>query len=305
MLAEKVLCSIYLRGGDGASRSKKVFTIRNANSGLAEKAWEIRLDGSSEIGDGVVANLEIKEDKKLYFQWSQDAAKDPLSAHLVNCMLNVNLTVGGATKDLALRQPLVVDPLTLEMERSGAKIRWEIPLPPDPSKVFWTVSELPAPFPKYVREPNQPIPADDGGQLIRLGEKEEDQVLVLRLNSKFRRHLEIGVSAFAQFSKAEKMQPVNKASLKKMEQFVSSGLQQASFNVQRLAVVRVGNDRGKKQQLDQQKNLANQAMETMTVWNGKMENLKKLYESLNGKGQIKMRVVYQTESGDVTLLSTK
>ncbi len=305
VLADKVLCSIYLRGGDGATRAKKVFTIKNANAGLAERAWEFRMEGSSELGDAVVANLEIKDDNKLYFQWTKDAVKDPLSAHLVNCMLNINLTVGGATKDLALRKPVVLEPITLEMERAGAKVRWEIPHPPNPDKVFWTVSKLAAPFPKHVKEPDQPIPANNGGQLIRFGEKEEDKVMLLKLTSKLRRHLEMNVTAFAQFDKAAEMQPINKASLKKMDQFVTASAQQASIRVQQLAVYNPGSDGAKKQQHEQQKNLANQAMAQMTLMKAKMEKLKQLHESLNGQGKLQFRVFYQTEAGDVTLLRTQ
>ncbi len=101
------------------------------------------------------------------------------------------------------------------------------------------------------------------------------------------------------------MERINKASLKKMAITVDTGAKAASFKVAQLAAAKVpGNDKGKKQQLDQLKNLANQDMARWTELNSKMEKLKVLYEKLNGQGNIKFRMYYQTEAGEVTLLKT-
>ena len=75
--------------------------------------------------------------------------------------------------------------------------------------------------------------------------------------------------------------------------------------MQQLAVYNPGSDGAKKQQHEQQKNLANQAMAQMTLMKAKMEKLKQLHESLNGQGKLQFRVFYQTEAGDVTLLRTQ
>lgn len=306
VLADKVLCSIYMRGGDGATRGRKVFTIRNANGGLAEREWEIRLEGSDIGGENIVARLKLEDDHKLYFQWSEEAVQDEASAHLINCMLNVNLTVGGATKDVALRRPVIVEPITLDMERTGTKVRWEIPTPPDPNKVYLQITNRPPPFPKSTVEPDKPVNMDRATQMIRVGEKEENQVLVLKVDSDMKRNVEVNVTAWAQFNKAAKPERINKASLKKMEMAAQTAAQAAGIKVAQLAALKPpGNDRQKKQQLDQAKNLADQQLKYWTEVNGKMETLKQLYEQLNGNAKINFRVYYQTEAGEITLLRTK
>ena len=195
--------------------------------------------------------------------------------------------------------------MLLSLDKTGVKAKFEFPYPPDPDKIRVEVANLQKPFPKFTKEPEQAVKASKGTQWIRLGEKPEDQTILLKVDISMRRTLDVSVKPFVQMTKEQKPELLNKVSKKKLNDFVNTAVQTASIQVARFANAQPPKERGQKAIFEQQKNLANQLSTNANAAKVKVDKLNTLYDAVNEQGKIDVRVFYATETGEVDLLRTK
>jgi hypothetical protein len=116
----------------------------------------------------MVAKLWIDQ-KKLKFQWTDEAKDDNTSNYLRNCA--ISLLTGASAIDLKLRAPAKLDPIVLDFEKgavgeaSAPKLDWL----PDQSSIKVEVVGIEGQFPEHRFDPAKEFPASKGSTNILIG----------------------------------------------------------------------------------------------------------------------------------------
>jgi serine/threonine protein kinase len=176
-----------LVGGEKATAGKSTLTMTNANGGSAEREWEITAT-DAKSGAQVVAKLalkesenkELKDSHELFFQWTPEGAQSPtVCAGLINCAIDI--AAGPKTHRLALRKPIAVAPLSINLEKAMDRMVFEIPNAPDPSAIKFEILKV---------EGNVKATADKAqlgfmkeSAFITFGEKLEEQMLMMKVET--------------------------------------------------------------------------------------------------------------------------
>jgi eukaryotic-like serine/threonine-protein kinase len=136
-LADKTTLAVTLVGGDGAIRtSRQRFEIQPRANSTSE--WDFLLSGGA--APVVIAGLSAK-DANLIFQWTDEGIKQAsVAGQLANCALN--LTAEKANHLVALRTPVMGQPLTVEIDKAGAGVRWNIGEMPVAKQIFVEVTRV-------------------------------------------------------------------------------------------------------------------------------------------------------------------
>jgi hypothetical protein len=74
-------CYLRMRGGEGALRGNRVLSMRSADSGTAERDWDINLRDGSGGAEVTVARLSLNDQNQLVFQWLPAAQQDSAAGH--------------------------------------------------------------------------------------------------------------------------------------------------------------------------------------------------------------------------------
>ncbi len=293
---EKGLVFISLRGGEGAIRGgKQKFEIAAAQDGTALRDWEIKLSGGA--GPPVIVALLSAKTDQLSFQWTPEGAKQAAAPLLGNCALQ--MTAGAGKHDLALRVPILAEPLKLEMQKSGATVKWTIPNLPDPKNIFIQVTRLDGEFLEHKFKERDTLEGSDRTE-VWTGSSPDSMVLGLRLDSTIAaQSIQVKSAPLYQLkgmkvakavaSKKELATMTN--TLDRSRQLVNAKLDAAS--------------KAKGEPAERAANLAKVELETVESQTAQVDELQKLIEGLDGKGAIHFRVFFQTADGPIDLLVTE
>lgn len=176
----KVDVVAYLLGGEGAATGKQVFSISEGTNGsLTKRDWELHVnpDVNSQSGP-VIATLSIKDDK-LMFAWTEEAKKQPNSANLSNCILNLN--AGKAQKKIALREATVLPGLSLKTDKPLKELKWTIENAPDPKRVIVEVVGIDG-MPAKQFDPKAQLDAAKDSTIVKVGNSDQELLLHYKLD---------------------------------------------------------------------------------------------------------------------------
>jgi hypothetical protein len=288
---EKALVIIHLQGGSGAVRGgKQTFELKEASGGTSLREWEISLlSGDTGV---VVARLEAK-DGQLWFQWQRAAPEQTSAALLQNCGLS--MSAGADHHKVALRKPVIGEPLAVNYEKPGA-VRWTIESLPDPKSIMIEIGRLEGDFQAHKFD-KQPLEGSDTGG-VWVGTTEESLVLGLKLTTSLTaRGIEVKSTPQIKTTGMKRPTPLNLRDLTSEEKKVAFRREQLTVQVNSLP-------KQKNEAVDRQRNLMNVEIEKVNAYGDQLTQLASLVENLNGKAKIHFRVFYQTEDGEIDLLTT-
>lgn len=288
-LGESDLCFIRLKGADRALKGKLHWGMANAQSGTAERDWEITL--GDENHPTVVALLSARE-QKLAFHWTADASKVPGIESLRNCVLA--LSVGAEKHDLALRTPDKVAPwsVNLEKEQNREKYTVEHGPPPDSVRIEFTgVVGLP----KIVTDPASPAEVVKGGQWIWFAEREADAVLGLRVEVNYAGRT-LNLNATPHFKLAADPKPIkmNSANVRAVKLQLAQ-VPQFKQNFERMKQANKDNPLLPNEE---------QRIKAMETAEAQIKKIEEQYTALKSGCQVQFRLVHDAEDQKVVILST-
>jgi hypothetical protein len=293
---EKGLVFISLRGGEGAIRGgKQMFELAAAQDGTALRDWEIKLSGGS--GPPVLVALLSVQNQQLSFQWTPEGAKQVSAPLLGNCALQ--MTAGAGKHDLALRVPILAEPLKLEMQKSGASVKWTIPHLPDPKNIFIQITRLDGEFLEHKFKERDTLEGSDRTE-VWTGSGPDSMVLGLRLDS-----------TIAAQSIQVKGAPLYQIKGMRTPKAVASKKELTAMNITLDKSRQAANakheiaSKAKGEQAERAVNLAKVELDNVNATAAQVEELEKLIEGLDGKGAIHFRVFFQTADGPIDLLVTE
>jgi hypothetical protein len=292
---DKQLVIISLKGGDGAIRGgKQKFEIAAAQDGTALRDWEISLTGGANP-PLVVALLGVK-DNQLTFQWTPAGAKESSAPLLGNCGLH--LSAGAGQHDVALRTPIVAEPLAVNLERVGSTVKWNIDLLPDAKKVFVEITRLEGDFLEHKFKERQTLEGSDSTE-VWTGSVPEAMVLGLKITSTVSAQ-SVQVKSSPQYQL--KSMPRPKLLLKKDLGVIEKLLDQGRFVANKKLELAT---KAKGEVAERQKNLTQIELDKVNEAAEQLTELKSLIDGLDGKGAVHFRVFYQTDDGPIDLLVTE
>lgn len=293
---EKGLVFISLRGGEGAIRGgKQKFEIAAAQDGTALRDWEIKLSGGA--GPPVLVALLSVKDQQLSFQWTPEGAKQVSAPLLCNCALQ--MTAGAGKHDVALRVPILAEPLKLEMQKSGATVKWTIPNLPDPKSVFIKVTRLDGEFLEHKFKERDTLEGNDRTE-VWTGSAPESMVLGLRLDSTIAaQSIQVKSAPLYQLKGMKVAKAVaSKKELTTMTNTLDRSRQMANAKLDAAS-------KAKGEPAERAANLAKVELETVESQTAQVDELQKLIEGLDGKSAIHFRVFFQSSDGPIDLLVTE
>jgi serine/threonine protein kinase len=291
------LVSVLLYGGENASRGKSVFTLQNANGGTDPRKWELAVTGKSESDNKVVATFRLDENA-FTFEWTPAAVEEPLAPFAANCQLQ--LSVARDVHSLALRVPVEVEPVTIDMEK-GSTLK--IPLENAPSGKNLRVELVgldPASFPNPEFQPQASVEGAKGTMYVWLGETAEQRNFGLRVDTAERgKSLEVRFQPY--FRLPAPAPPVKATKKFFLEQ--SYRLEQAmallSANSAAIQASKLSQERK-----DQDKTLTENELKAAQAQHGRLKAAADLYQRLDDSAQIHVRVSYVAGDGKVLLAQT-
>jgi hypothetical protein len=127
--------SMELLGGDEILKGGRKFALA-ARPDAPGPEWVVRLESTGKEAVDDVARLWIDREA-LMFQWLPEATA-PCNS-LRNCLLDIRS--GGRARALALRRPVVVDPLAVSLERTAIETV-VLESSPDPARIYLEVLKL-------------------------------------------------------------------------------------------------------------------------------------------------------------------
>jgi len=159
---EEVPWSVAVLGGEVAMKGNRRFVLRPTGGGKSAD-WQVGIESplDKEEGQGGVARF-WRDKESLRFQWLEGAASAPAN-HLRNCVLEVS--VGGQSRRLALRKPVIIEPLTVDLQRGGASQVIPLEWMPEPAHLRLDVLKVEG-REGYVLQPPGPLSARTPGTLV-------------------------------------------------------------------------------------------------------------------------------------------
>ena len=290
-------CFIRMRGGEHAIKGNRVFAMRNAEGGTAERDWEINLRDSSAAGEVKIANLALNDKFQLVFQWQAAAKDDPAAAHLINCALS--MTSRGDTHVVFLRQPMQTPELEIDLKEAATRHSMKFDMLPDPDKIRLELRSVKGV--KHTIEPQPVMNAEKGEAWIKL--QDGGGMVSLKVETDMKRDLQMT------FTPHVRLNPDGKPERLVVRQVQSAKTQlQAAVN-QWGMLVQQGQAIMKSKAPEQQKKQAEQylrnyenelkiSQENLT----KFEAFEKMLEEF--KPQINFRVFYDADGSEINLLIT-
>ena len=271
---------VFLRllGGEKATPAgRSSLVLNNANGGTASNEWEVA-SSDAKGTQVIVAKLAFK-DNQLTFQWTPEAIESPpIAAGLMNCVLQ--LASGPKTHRVALRKPVETSPIVLNLERPAIKVPLDIPTPPDWSAIKVEIVSVDSGV-KSKTDKNL-LNADKDTAVVMFGEKAEEQVTLLKIDTVVAQRRELTLNAAPYFK-------INDQPVKFTAKIFTVAKGRANLEQQQLYnTIELGRkQKAKKEDLDKLEQGMELANKAMTALNATETQL----QAINGT-QVQYRVYY-------------
>lgn len=289
------LCIIKLKGGETAYKAKTKFLLEPANQGTAERDWELKLQSDSDA-PLVIATLSLKENQLVY-QWAEEATRQQAAPYLCNCVLS--LSAGAGTHQVALRKPVVVEPLAAEVEKGAINEKFNLEFPPGGKQITVELGPLSGGPPKHKVDPKTELEAFKDTTYLFTGNADDALILGFKIDvSMPARTLQIVAQPQFLLHGMAKPERYLKTTASRLGELFGGQIQAAQFAGQ----IAARNPKAdlKKQQETQAKGALELAQKNMA----QVEQLKEIAKSLQAGGKIHFRAYYLADDAKVELVNT-
>jgi hypothetical protein len=270
-----------------------------------ERTWDVfAVEGPA--NRTVIAQFGL-QGGQLTFHWLDKAKDVDLAGMLENCLLQI--TINEQKAAVALRQPLMVKPLVLDLDRGNVSGKCQIPNSPDPANCRFEITGLDGPFPKHALFPPDSVPAAKGEQWILLGEQKAEQLLALHVESTMKRVHQVTITALSQHGDDPDATWLKDKTRRMVKSQRNQRLKELQADLAGLAAAVQQFDAADATKLtDAQKQTGNAAkarLERDSSLAIQLQKLEELCKELNDVGKVHFRVVYEVEGHPIELLRTQ
>ena len=293
-LDRRAFCIIHLHGGATATtKTKTDFTLKE----LGEREWQVVFKEGSVAAGTEVARIQIR-DSQVQFQWSAGATREPMSPYLANCVLTI--AAGPKSRDLALRQAVQAEPLSLADFAKGMKGQWEIPHVPRSDTLRLELKFAGSP-PPHRFEIEGEFGLDRPATMMAFVDKDNEPIVAIRFEFALRKNLALTGTPYLKLAvDADKVKITPKllAERRKLMPRFSQELELATLNTKQLSEAAPADEtlRNNYLRAEEHKKVGLKAIGQFQ----QVESLLTLCESL----QINLTVTHIAEDKRVVLLST-
>jgi hypothetical protein len=288
-------CFIRMRGGEGAFKGNRIFAMRNADGGTAERDWEVNLRDASAGGEVKIAHLSLNDKFQLVFQWQPAAKDDPAAAHLVNCALS--MTSRGDTHVLLLRQPTQTPALEIDLKEPPIRQGMKFDTPPDPGKIRVELTGVKGV--KSTIEPQPVVNAEKGEAWIKL--QDGGGLVSLKVETDMKRELQLLITPHVQLNPDGRPERLVARQVQSAKANLQAAVNQWGMLVQQgQAIMKSKAPEQQKKQTEQYLRNYENELKTSQETLAKFEAFEQLLEK--SKPQIGFRVFYDADGSEINLL---
>jgi len=294
-LDRRAFCIIHLHGGAAAAtKAKSLFTLKEHN----EREWRVLYkESAASANASEIARIEIR-DSQVQFQWTAGAAQEPLAPYLSNCVLTI--AAGSKSRDLALRQPILADPISLADFTKGMKGQWEIPYLPRAESLRLELKFAGTP-PPHKFETEGEFGLDKPATMMAFVDKDNEPIVAVRFEFALRKNLTFTGTPYLKLAVDNdkvKVTPKLLAERRKAMPRFSQELELATLSTKQLSEAKPGDEalRNNYLRAEEQKKVGLKAIGQFQ----QVESLLTLCDSL----QINLTATHIAEDKRVVLLST-
>jgi serine/threonine protein kinase len=285
---------VELEGGDKAYKSKQPFVLRAAPG--SERDWEIFFTQAA-AAELKVAQLAAK-DNQLLFQWTAQAAAEPIANHLRNCVLS--LRTGTAQERLSLRKPIEIGAVSVDFDK-GVKAGFRVPWPPEPDTIRVDVAvEGKLPATRFDPSPTLEV----GGETnIWFGDGTA-QILFFKFECAAKRDIEVTATPF--FKSPYEVKPVRftKAKVNEMVGRLNFEQQSTTQEINAIGDPNKISDRRQQGFAIQAKSRAEQKLAAVQAASAEFQKVSTIYDDVNGTGQVHVRLYAVIGTTSIELATT-
>jgi hypothetical protein len=286
---------IDLEGGTTAFKGTPRFVINPVEPGADNRSWDVQVLPDESAASGTTIGRFSVKDKKLMFQWSQQAPSENVSNYLRNCLLN--LRTGVAQHQVRLREAIEQEPLTVDLDK-GMEVAVRVEWPPDPTII--RVDLALENFPPSRFEPKQTLEAQKDATKILPGEG-QTPVLYFDVTATMRRDAQINVVPM--LSNPFDPRPIrfNKTKAGQIIGEMNNLLGRLNQQIQFIGDVNKIKEKRAQQLAQQQKILLEQEFSKVQQASTEFSKLEALYNELHNLGKIHYRVYFNAGTYQVEL----
>jgi hypothetical protein len=273
--------------------------MRNAEGGLAERDWEIMLRDGEAGPETKIAHLAMDDESQLTFQWQPEAKNQTLCVQLCNCALS--FSSAGQSHVAVLREPVLVEGLTLEFEKPSSKDDWKIDMPPEPEEIKIEITGVGDA--NYTVQPEPVMEADDGEAWVDL--EDGGGLLTLKVETAMKRTLRVTVTPHVKSPPDGKPKRLVVKELRTAmtqlaaeERKLTLGVQQGKLLAGQAPTAR------ERALIEQQVAQAEQMQTEVQTALQKLQALDEFLKTASGNIQLQFRVYYEADSSEIDLLRT-
>jgi serine/threonine protein kinase len=285
---------VELEGGDKAYKTKQPFVMRALPG--SERDWEIFFTQAAGA-ELKVAQLAAK-DNQLFFQWTAQAAAEPIANHLRNCVLS--LRTGTAQERLSLRKPVDIGAVTVDLDK-GMKASFRVPWPPEPDTIRVDVA-VEGKFPGTRFDPSPTL--EVGGETNVWFGDGTAQILFFKFECSSKRDIEVIATPY--FKSPYEVKPVRFTKAKVNEMVGRLNFEQQSTTQQINAIGDPAKITNRTQQglAIQAKSLAEQKLAAVQAASAEFQKVSTIYDDVNGTGQVHVRLYAMIGITSIELATT-
>ena len=216
LLKQGDLLFVKLSGGLEAIRGENSKIEMSQKDGAT---WEVALIAKSK--KTLIGRFTIKNNQ-FQFSWTPEAEKAKFAYNLCNCVLE--LSARSQTHEIALRQPVKVDALLVNFDRTANNTKWQIDYLPDPNQIRIEVGRFEGgKMPKH-RWEHKIFRGNKGRNILWIGDQPKKELLGIRVESRATTSMRMTLSGQLRSGESRRMlrfSPVQLAKLLRQGRFAS------------------------------------------------------------------------------------
>jgi hypothetical protein len=288
------------------------FRLQEISNQPDEFRWQVDFSGDDTALPRELAQLNLREDG-LNFEWLDNAWTQPDAKYLANGVLR--LQVNRDVHEVQLRQPVVLEPATMDLNRGIAAVRWELPESIDLDQCYIECLGLEKGLPNTAFLPVERLPGVQGELWVRLHGAPDETGVVLHVQIERGRQVTVTVASY--YFTGEITPPpqlvnnrdarITTANRRRWAKAVEARVKQAYEVAARLQGIDASSlsRTAARQELEKRKSRAEQILQEAQIDVRRLLNIDKWSGAMYQPAQLHFRVYFEVEGRQVDVMYTQ
>ena len=291
------LLGMELRSGEGIGKGRISFALERDET--TKRQWTLLAKKSPRDSGDPVGQFDFdKASGQINFHWLPKAASSRIANYVRNCAVKMKL--GGSSRTLGLRSPVIVPDLKLTRRKPSANVEAEIEWLPDPERI--TVELLPFTkfgLPKTWIEPA--IVQSGTPVIVHFHEAASNRFMWLQLDTSIRKKMSLDLKLMLKHADGT-IQPITReGDVKKLESLLKKAAvsTQQEYNANKDVVAPKGKITKFKDYVAKLKSTARKTLRQSEIAGENITIVEHFYDR-----PIPMRVMFRTDDYQIVLLES-